>query len=174
MAKLAFSKLNLKKDDSVKTITINDQVVEVKQYLPVEEKLNIIKNTLEKSADDNNFSNPVKVEVFANLEIVYAYTNLTFTDKQKESPWNLYDLLEMNDVFAKVAATIPEREYTSLLEWVNEMVESFYKQRNSILGILEQVSADYSNLSLEATEIQKKLADPNNLTLVKDILTKLG
>jgi hypothetical protein len=173
MAKLAFSKLGLKKNEPVKVIKINEQDVEVKTYLPVEEKLNIIKNVLEKSADDNNFSNPVKIEVFANLEIVYAYTNLSFTDKQKETPHQLYDLLETNGVFDMVAAAI-SNEYTTLIDWINEMVESFYKQRNSVLGILEQVSADYSNLSLEATEIQKKLADPNNLTLVKDILTKLG
>ena len=33
---------------------------------------------------------------------------------------------------------------------------------------------DYSNLNLDATEIQKKLADPNNMELLKSIMTKLG
>ena len=42
------------------------------------------------------------------------------------------------------------------------------------MGILENISADYSNLNLDATEIQNKLADPNNMALLKDVLAKLG
>ena len=42
------------------------------------------------------------------------------------------------------------------------------------MGIMEQISADYSNLSLDATAIQQKLADPQNLELLKGVMTKLG
>ena len=174
MAKVSFTKLGLKKKEEIKNITINDQVIEVKQYLPISDKINIITNVIENSADDNNFANPVKVEVFANLEIMYAYTNISFTDKQKEDPTKLYDLLEENGVIAEVIAAIPENEYALLLGWIDETIEAFYTYRNSIMGIMEQISADYSNLSLDATEIQQKLADPQNLELLKNVMTKLG
>ena len=174
MAKVSFTKLGLKKKEEIKNITINDQVIEVKQYLPISDKINIITNVIENSADDNNFANPVKVEVFANLEIMYAYTNISFTDKQKEDPTKLYDLLEENGIIAEVIAAIPENEYALLLGWIDETIEAFYTYRNSIMGIMEQISADYSNLSLDATEIQQKLADPQNLELLKSIMTKLG
>ena len=149
-------------------------MVEVKQYLPISDKINIITNVIENSADDNNFANPVKVEVFANLEIMYAYTNISFTDKQKEDPTKLYDLLEENGVIAEVIAAIPENEYALLLGWIDETIEAFYTYRNSVMGIMEQISEDYSNLSLDATEIQQKLADPQNLELLKNVMTKLG
>ena len=174
MAKVSFTKLGLKKKEEIKNITINDQVIEVKQYLPISDKINIITNVIENSADDNNFANPVKVEVFANLEIMYAYTNISFTDKQKENPTKLYDLLEENGIIAEVIAAIPENEYALLLGWIDETIEAFYTYRNSVMGIMEQISADYSNLSLDATEIQQKLADPQNLELLKNIMTKLG
>ena len=174
MAKVSFTKLGLKKKEEIKNITINDQVIEVKQYLPISDKINIITNVIENSADDNNFANPVKVEVFANLEIIYAYTNISFTDKQKEDPTKLYDLLEENGVIAEVIAAIPENEYALLLGWIDETIEAFYTYRNSVMGIMEQISEDYSNLSLDATEIQQKLADPQNLELLKSIMTKLG
>ena len=174
MAKVSFTKLGLKKKEEIKNITINDQVIEVKQYLPISDKINIITNVIEKSADDNNFANPVKVEVFANLEIMYAYTNISFTDKQKEDPTKLYDLLEENGVIAEVIAAIPENEYALLLGWIDETIEAFYTYRNSVMGIMEQISEDYSNLSLDATEIQQKLADPQNLELLKSVMTKLG
>ena len=174
MAKVPFTKLGLKKKEEIKNITINDQVIEVKQYLPISDKINIITNVIENSADDNNFANPVKVEVFANLEIMYAYTNISFTDKQKEDPTKLYDLLEENGVIAEVIAAIPENEYALLLGWIDETIEAFYTYRNSVMGIMEQISTDYSNLSLDATEIQQKLADPQNLELLKNVMTKLG
>ena len=174
MAKIPFTKLGLKKIEDTKNITICGQMVEVKQYLPSSDKINIITNVIENSADDNNFANPVKVEVFANLEIMYAYTNISFTDKQKEDPTKLYDLLEENGVIAEVIAAIPENEYALLLGWIDETIEAFYTYRNSIMGIMEQISADYSNLSLDATEIQQKLADPQNLELLKNVVTKLG
>ena len=174
MAKVSFTKLGLKKKEEIKNITINDQVIEVKQYLPISDKINIITNVIENSADDNNFANPVKVEVFANLEIMYAYTNISFTDKQKGDPTKLYDLLEENGIIAEVIAAIPENEYALLLGWIDETIEAFYTYRNSVMGIMEQISADYSNLSLDATAIQQKLADPQNLELLKSVMTKLG
>ena len=174
MAKVSFTKLGLKKKEEIKNITINDQVIEVKQYLPISDKINIITNVIENSADDNNFANPVKVEVFANLEIMYAYTNISFTDKQKGDPTKLYDLLEENGIIAEVIAAIPENEYALLLGWIDGTIEAFYTYRNSVMGIMEQISTDYSNLSLDATEIQQKLADPQNLELLKSIMTKLG
>lgn len=173
-AKVAFSKLGLKKKDEIKTFTFNGQEIEVKQYLPTEEKINIITNVLQNSADDNNFANPMKVEVYGNLEILYAYTNINITDKQKEDAAKLYDLFEENGLFNEIIDHIPDKEYSLLLSWMNETIKSFYNYRNSIMGILEQVSTDYSNLDLDATEIQKKIADPENLALLKDVLTKLG
>ena len=173
MAKVPFTKLGLKKIEDTKNITICGQMVEVKQYLPISDKINIITNVIENSADDNNFANPVKVEVFANLEIMYAYTNISFTDKQKEDPTKLYDLLVENGVIAEVIAAIPENEYALLLGWIDETIEAFYKYRNSVLGILDTISADYSNLSLDATNLQKQIADPENLKLLKSIMSKL-
>ncbi len=174
MSRVPFTKLGLKKVEDTKTISICDQDVEVKQYLPINDKINIITNVIENSADDNNFANPVKVEVFANLEIMYAYTNISFTDKQKGDPTKLYDLLEENGIIAEVIAAIPENEYALLLGWIDETIEAFYTYRNSVMGIMEQISEDYSNLSLDATEIQQKLADPQNLELLKNVMTKLG
>ena len=42
------------------------------------------------------------------------------------------------------------------------------------MGILDQVSADYKDLNFDATAIQKKIADPQNLELLKGVMTKLG
>lgn len=174
MAKVSFTKLGLKKNEEVGILHINEQDVEVKQYLPINEKLELISSVINSAADENNFSNPVKENVFLTLEILYHYTNINFTDKQKEDPVKLYDLVVSSGLVNKVTDLIPEEELDEVINGVAQSVKAIYTYKNSILGILESISQDYSSLNLDATEIQQKLADPDNMALLKQILTKLG
>ena len=75
MAKVSLTKLGLKTNQDIKTITFNEQDIEVKQYLPVNEKLAVISNIINNSADDYSFANPVKIKVFTELEIIYNRLN---------------------------------------------------------------------------------------------------
>ena len=174
MAKVSFTKLGLKKNEEVGILHINEQDIEVKQYLPVNEKLELISSVINSAADENNFSNPVKENVFLTLEILYHYTNINFTDKQKEDPVKLYDLVVSSGLVNKVTDLIPEEDLDEVINGVAQSIKAIYTYKNSVLGILESISQDYSNLNLDATEIQQKLADPDNMALLKQILTKLG
>lgn len=174
MAKVSFTKLGLKINQDIKTIEFNGQAIEVKQYLPVNEKLELISNVINLAHDENNFANPVKISIFTTLEMMYAYTNINFTDKQKEDPTKLYDMLISSGLVTEVTNAIPEAESYELIRGVSDSIDAIYTYRNSVLGIMESISADYSNLNLDASEIQKKLSDPNNMAFLKDVLTKLG
>ena len=174
MAKLNFNKLNLKANQSVTEIHFNEQTIEVKQYLSVNDKLKLISDTINKSIDDNNFYNPLKIEVYFILEVIENYTNIVFTEKQKEDPVKLYDAFVSNGLDEKIFNAIPECEICDLRTSLDETIDSIYKYNNSVMGLLETISRDYSNLNLEASDIQKKIADPDNMTLLKDVLSKLG
>lgn len=174
MAKVTFTKLALKKKEEVKNIKINDIDIEIKQYLPVNDKLDLIARVISGAHDQNNFPNPIKIEVIGAIEIIMAYTNITFTDKQKEDISKLYDILDSNGIINQIVSMIPEDEYHFLIDGINDTIDAVYTYQNSVLGILDTVSQDYSNLDLDAAEIQKKLADKDNLSLVRDVLTKLG
>ena len=174
MAKVSLTKLGLKVNQDIKNIEFNEQIIEVKQYLPINEKLELISSVINSAADENNFSNPVKENVFLTLEILYHYTNINFTDKQKEDPVKLYDLVVSSGLVNKVTDLIPEEELDEVINGVAQSVKAIYTYRNSALGILESISQDYSALNLDATEIQQKLADPDNMALLKQVLTKLG
>ena len=174
MAKVSLTKLGLKVNQDVKNIEFNEQIIEVKQYLPINEKLELISSVINSAADENNFSNPIKENVFLTLEILYHYTNINFTDKQKEDPVKLYDLVVSSGLVNKVTDLIPEEELDEVINGLAQSVKAIYTYRNSVLGILESISQDYSALNLDATEIQQKLADPDNMALLKQVLTKLG
>ena len=79
MAKVAFSKLGLVKNQEIKNLEFNGQNIEIKQYLPVNEKLQIIATVLNKLLDEHNFENPIKFDVFLAIEIIKSYTNISFT-----------------------------------------------------------------------------------------------
>ena len=174
MAKIGFTKLGLKPNNAITMVEFNEQTIEVKQYLPVEEKLELITNVLELSHDSNNFSNPVKVQVYTTLEIIDKYTNISFTEKQKENPTKLYDLFTGNGLIDMVLEAIPENELNEVLVGIDRTITSVYKYQNSVLGILDTISQDYSNLNLDASVIHQQLADPENMALLKNIITKLG
>lgn len=174
MAKVSFTKLGLKVNQDIKQIEFNGQIIEVKQYLPVNEKLELISDVINLSADDNNFANPVKVSVFTALAVIEYYTNINFTEKQKEDPTKVYDSFVSNGIMQTIVETIPEVEYDTILRGIKESTEAVYNYRNSVMGILDVVAADYSNLNLDALAIKENLADANNLKLVKDVLSRLG
>lgn len=179
MAKVPFSKLQARVDGGATqnfyyNLAGDEVYYEVKHYLPIKEKLELVSNIINQSIDDNGFYNPMRVKLYMVLEIVYAYTNLSFTDKMKEDPFKLYDILVSTGIFTDVIDVIREKDWSEIQENTWATIENIYKYRNSVMGILDNVVNDYSNLNLDASEIQKKLADPDNMALLKDVLTKLG
>ena len=174
MAKVAFTKLGLKINKEIVTISYNDQEIEIRQYIPVNEKLDIISNIINASADDMKFYNVGKIEVFSAIEIISAYTNIGFTEKQREDICKLYDMCVSSGLYGLILDAIPESEITWIEEVMMNTIDSIYKYQNSAMGILDSVNQDYQNLNLDATEIQQKLGDPENMALLKSIMTKLG
>ena len=174
MAKLGFTKLGLKPNNEIKIVEFNEQIIEVKQYLPIELKLELITNVLEFAHDENNYSNPIKVQVYTLLEIIEKYTNINFTEKQKENPTKLYDLIVGSELEKIIISAIPEQEYFRVINGIETTTNAIYTYRNSLLGILDTVVKDYNNLDLDAVALQEKMANPEELALLKGIMSKLG
>lgn len=174
MAKVNFTKLGLKLNQAVKTITVGEQEIEVKQYLPINDRLALISEVLNDSYDGANYPNWVKIDMITELAIVYAYTNIAFTDKQKEDICKLYDLLKSTGVMKIIIDAIPVDEYVTIVDDIHVMAQAIYDQKNSAVGIVETIVNDYSAIDMDASAIQAKLSDPESLGLLKDILTKLG
>ena len=174
MAKVSFTKLGLKLNQEIKIITYEEQIIEIKQYLPIQEKLELISEAISFSIDNNNFANPIKLKVFCLLGIVEKYTNITFTEKQKENPVKLYDLLISNNLLSEILKNIPIKEYEEIINGANDCNEAFYKYKNSIIGLLETITQDYSNINLDLTQIQQKLLDPEAFSTLKNLMEFTG
>ena len=172
--KIAFTKLGLKMPNDVQTFKYKDLDIEVKQYLPVEEQLQMIAAAINEtvSTDANKFLNVIKLRMYLSLEIVFHYTNLTFTDKQKENLPKLYDLLASNNFFDKLFDYVPS--VGSIFQIAEELGDRIYAYNNSAYGILDNVSKDYSDLSLDIDKLRSDMANAENLDIVKQVVTKLS
>lgn len=176
-----FKELNLQKNTDIKTFTFNGQIISVKQYLPLKEKLELINDIVNKTIDDNlSFWNPTRFKVVFDLSLIFAYTDVEFTDEDKEDTYELYDLVMgqedpalLQNLCEAVFDIIPESEKNYLHKGATETLNAYFKHQDSALGILESMQNNYKNLNFDTTEIAEKLSDPDNLTLVKDIVTKL-
>ena len=176
MAKIAFSKLNAKINTDIKTIALEDgKEIEIIQYLPTSDKINFVTRVIELAHDlETNYMNPIKTNIYFNIELITAYTNITFTEKQLENIPKLYDLLLSSGWLEKIRALIPVEERDGLWLDIQAVQNAYYAYRNSVAGILEHISTDYSNLNFDITELQKKLNSGEGIELVKSIVDNLG
>ena len=79
--KIGLTKLGLKKNTNLVSLEWGDQIIQIKEYLPIEEKAKLIEKIVGDSLDDNNFANPTKITLNLITEILFTYlSNVNFTD----------------------------------------------------------------------------------------------
>lgn len=174
MAKVAFSKLNISKDYPIETLNFNNEVIEIKKYLPINEKLELITNVLVGASEDARFYNDVKVEVLFINEVVKYYTNINFSKKQLEKPDEMYDLLMSSGLYNQIFDTIGKNEVNDLYDKLMSIMKSIYAYENSIYAILNNLSENYKNLNLDAKQIGETLTNKEGLEFLKEVMDKLG
>ena len=152
MAKVSYASLKLKTNQEVKTFKCGDADIEVKQYLPIEDKYNLIIATLQK-AKDGDLYNPLRLDVYFHLNIIYLYTNLSFTDKQKENETKLFDALMSNGIIDEILALIPEKEYEFLIENLEDMVENEMEYSTTAASVLKSLVNDMPQNAETAMDI---------------------
>ena len=174
--KIGLTKLGLKKNTTLIPLEWGDQVIQIREYLPIEDKISVIERIVNQSLDDNNFANPARIMINTVLEVTFAYTtNINFTDKQKEDRLGLYDLLVSSGLWKAVENKLAEAGELSIIQiTVREVIDEIYKYKNSALGILQAVSEDYSNLDLDATKLQEKIGNKENMEFLKEVMDKMG
>lgn len=169
MAKVSFANLKLKVEKDIKTIDFNNTQIEVLQYLPISDKKDLIDITLQK-AEENGLYDPIQVDMYFHLHIVYMYSNLSFTDKQKEDEFKLYDMLESNGLIAAILKGMDEHEYSILYTWLEDKQKKIMKYKNTAGAVLQSVINDLPRSAQAAAEIVEHF-DPNKYQEVINFAT---
>lgn len=173
--KVGLTKLGLKKNTNLISLEWGDQIIQIKEYLPIEDKISVIERIVNQSLDNNNFANPARIEINTVLEVMFVYTNINFTDKQKEDRLGLYDLLVSSGLWGQVKDRLSELGELKIINNTSRaVIDEIYKYKDSALGILQAISEDYSNLDLDAEKIREKIGNKENVEFLKDVMDKMG
>jgi hypothetical protein len=164
--KVSYANMKLKVNTSTKTFDFGGQKVEVLQYLPAQDKYDLLMVTLQKSLEDNIY-NEFKLNLYFELHLVYMYTNISFTEKQREDEFKLYDTLKSNGFFEKFYQVINEDEYNELFEQLNAIKNASFKNKRSVAAIISGLIDDLPANAEAAAKIVESF-DPNQFKAVVD------
>lgn len=176
--KIGLTKLGLKKNTNLISLKWGEQIIQIKEYLPIEDKIAVIERIVNQSLDDNNFANPARIRINTVLEVIFAYvTNINFTEKQKEDRLGLFDLFVGSGLWQAIYDELvdtPTNEINYIGETVHAVIDEIYKYKNSALGILQAVGEDYSNLELDAEKLRQQIGNRENVEFLDAVMKKMG
>lgn len=137
MANLNYKDLGLAKSKEIRIFKWVDKDVEVVKYLPINSKYDIVMITLQEAYEEGIY-NPVKLDKFFHLNLVYSYSNLIFTDEERQDTDKLYDELKSSGFMDKFLQNIDAKEYAEMLEDIDNII----KARSGFSGIIKKFVDD--------------------------------
>lgn len=152
MGKVSYTNLKLQINTDVKICDFKNQKIEVLQYASIKDKYDLIMIALQKSLEDGIY-NPIKIDTYFHLGLVYVYSNLNITDKQREDEFKLYDTLASNGLIDEIINLIPEEEYTTLQNYMDELIKYSMKYKNTAVSLFRSIIEDLPKNAQAAKEI---------------------
>lgn len=152
MANVSFNNLKLSTNKEVKIAEFNNTKIEVLQYLPVEDKNDLIQITMQKSFMDGYF-NEILLDAYFHLNIIYLYTNLNITEKQREDELKLYDKIYSSGLLEVILEQLPEDEYKYIFNMLQEQVKDFLTYKNSAAAVVQSFIQDLPANAAAAADI---------------------
>lgn len=152
-------------------ITYDGQTFNVRSWIPMEDKLALIGNIINASIDDNTFYNPARLHIFYVMNMVKEYTDIDFKEM---NIMYAYDLLDVSGLWDIIEKYINENEINFIKRNIKETITNIYAYKNSVLGMVDAMNQKSEDLKVDGEALQKVIGDPENLTLVKQILDNLG
>lgn len=142
-----YSDLDFKQEDTDKytVITFKDKEIKVLKYLPSIEKYNLLNTTLLQSIDDTVIINEYKLDMFFNINLAIAYTNIVFSEEEQDMELSdLYDKFKTSGLLDMIIDAIPDDEYATLYSSLVSNKEEYVSERKSvsygIVNAIEQIS----------------------------------
>ena len=167
--KVSYANLKLKPISTTSSFEFGGQKIEVLNYLPIEDKYDLVMITLQKAEQDGVY-NPLLLDLYFHIHLVYMYTNLSFTDKQKENEPKIYDTLTSNGFFDKFFEVLDEVEYDELMSYIEELQNMTLHYKNTAGAVLQSIIQDLPKNAQAAADIVKNF-DPKQYQAVIDFAT---
>lgn len=159
-----YSDLGLKRRPDYVYFNHDGQEYSVCQTLSIEDKYDLIEVTLQKSLEGSLY-NLTKLAMYFELNCIYLYSNIIFTEEDRQDEGELYDILKQNGLAGEIMKRIPEKDIEALDAILNLEVKKREKKNLSVSGIVQSVIQDLPKNAEEVKNIMEHF-DPQKFTEV--------
>lgn len=149
---ISYANMKLKPVTTTHKFEWNGNEIEILDYLPIEDKYDLIMITLQKSLEDGYY-NPIKIDEFFHLHLIYMYTNINFTEKQKEDEHKLYDSLKSNGLIDAFIEQMNEFDYSELFNMLDDTKRELTEYKRSISALIQSLIIDLPKQAEAAKQI---------------------
>ena len=166
MTQVTYAGLKLKVNTDVKTFDWEDKKIEVLQYLPITDKYDLVMIALQK-AKEGDIYNPIKLDMYFHLNLVYMYSNIKFTDKQKEDEEKIFDTLVSSGLLDKILENMEQDEFEDLWSKLNEYMNNELRYTTTAAALIKSIINDLPTQAQAAMDIVNAF-DPDKFSAVRD------
>ena len=164
-----FNELELKINDKVRTLKFKNKDIKVKQYLPIQDKLNLVQIALQQSLDEGIYNDGLLTAYF-HTYVVMFYTDLEFTEEEKQDVLTLFNLMDSENLIGSVIELIPQSEFGDLLEMLNNQQKNNMIFKQSAAYVIGQFVDALPSQMEKVGEIVNNF-DPSKYQAVVDFAT---
>ncbi|MBO7694653.1 MAG: hypothetical protein J6T10_18710 [Methanobrevibacter sp.] len=164
-----FNELELKINDKVRTLKFKNKDIKVKQYLPIQDKLNLVQIALQQSLDEGVYNDGLLTAYF-HTYVVMFYTDLEFTEEEKQDVLTLFNLMDSENLIGSVIELIPQSEFGDLLEMLNNQQKNNMIFKQSAAYVIGQFIDVLPSQMEKVGEIVNNF-DPSKYQAVVDFAT---
>jgi len=166
-----------KQIDNVVEVQVNGLKIEVKKYLPIKEKMNLVNSIYQTSLENQemNLIDYNKKEIAKVILITQYYTNIKLPKDILEG----YDFLMSTGIYSAIEHAITHEIITikQMVRHVELYNENKHKKENDIKAMINKIidktpTDEEIKKMIEQTKEEINNFEPNKLKFVKDFINK--
>lgn len=145
-----------------KIINFNGSEIRVVNYLSIHDKYDLIMTTIKKSYE-NEMYNPIKLDMYFNIHLIYLYTNIIFDSEDRADVTVIYDNFKNSGLLALVKEAIDPNELNDLQEKLAQTLQVCKEYNSSVTGFLSNLLNEVMDKIGSGLDTLKDI-DPNLLS----------
>ena len=118
-----------------------DKTINVYDYLPIESKYDIVMITLQKAFEDGIY-NPIKLDMFYHLNLVYMFTDIDFSAEDRSDESRLYDEMKSTGFLDEFLKHIDPVLYGEMLEDIEDIAQKSMTYKSTAASVLRNFIED--------------------------------
>lgn len=162
-----YKDLNLHTNNDMYFIEVQGKKINIKKYLPINDKKDLVEITLQKAEQADGTYNEILIDMYFNLHLIYLYTDIVFTDEDREDEMRLYDELESSGTLERILDKIPDEEYNTLMDYLKAMRKEASSYKHSAAAMVQKLIVDLPKNAEAAAKIVEDF-DPKKYREVVD------